>query len=113
MLEAAVDSGINELMLLSLLFNQAERIEQYHQMKGEGLSDDEIFRALKVPSGKQKLFNRQVRKFTAGRVKSLFPELHRTDYALKSTRFSRSLMGNPMLSLLSFSIQLEESEMPV
>ena len=31
-LDAAIESGVNELMLLALLFNHAEKMEQYHDM---------------------------------------------------------------------------------
>ncbi len=111
MLEAAVDRGISELLLLTLLFNQAERIEQYHDMRGRGISDGEIFKALKITPGKQKIFSRQVGRFAPERVQSLFPEFHRADYALKSTGRPQSLMGNPMLSLLSSTMKPEKNEM--
>ncbi|MFW5862157.1 MAG: DNA polymerase III subunit delta [Spirochaetota bacterium] len=101
LLDAAIESGVNELMLLALLFNHAERMEQYHEMKHRGLAHDEIFKALRLLPKKQDLFMKQVRHFPRQRLAALYPALHRADYMLKSTRWSREFMSNPMMILIS------------
>jgi DNA polymerase III delta subunit len=110
MLDAAVEAGVSELMLLALLFNHAERIEQYHDMKRRGLADDEILKALRILPKKQKLFSKQVRHFSWKRLNALYPALHRADYALKSTRWSRELMSNPMITLMSGIMSRQHAE---
>jgi len=100
-LDAAIESGVNELMLLALLFNHAEKMEQYHDMKRRGIAHDEIFKVLRILPKKQNLFMNQVRHFPQQRLSTLYPALHRTDYALKSTRWSREFMSNPMMILIS------------
>lgn len=100
-LDAAIESGVSELMLLALLFNHTEKMEQYHDMKGRGIAHDEIFKALRILPKKQDLFMKQVRHFPQKRLTTLYPALHRTDYSLKSTRRSREFMSNPMMVLIS------------
>lgn len=97
---ASSERTISPILLLSLLFTHAQKIESYHLKVSEGIPSDELMKELKIYGKRQKVFAKQTSIYPLDTIRSLISALYRYDMMLKSYRYEGLLQKNPLLDLI-------------
>lgn len=100
LLAEAIERNINQILLVSLLFNHAQKLEQFHIQTAKGAHDDALMKELKVYGKKQKVFAKQASIYTLENVRKLIAMLYKYDIQLKSYHVRGFSQENPLLDLL-------------
>lgn len=100
LLQKVVDEGIHELVALSLIQKELERIEKYHDLNKKGIPNDAIVKDLRIPYKGIDSFVSRTRKFQPKDLKRIFPFIYRADMNCKSEYNAKSILDNPLFDLL-------------
>ena len=96
-----VDEGEPELRMVYQILRQAEMIEQYHSLTGEGVPPEEAMDRIKVYSKNRDRFRRYAESFPRERLRRVFTMLSAVDQKLKSGSARRGLVASPLFSLVA------------
>lgn len=100
LLSEAIERNINQILLVSLLFNHAQKLELYHIQTAKGVPADALMKDLKIYSKKQKIFAKQASIYTLENVRKLIAMLYTYDIQLKSYHSGGLSQENPLVDLL-------------
>ncbi|MCP4133959.1 MAG: DNA polymerase III subunit delta [bacterium] len=106
LLKKLVDDGTADLLVLSMITRQAEMLEKYYYWTAAGESVDEAMKKSGIYGKNRDKFLQYTRFYPAAKTAKLFPLLSKTDYRLKSSRLSSSLVSNPVFTLVTQMIFL-------
>ena len=98
-LKKVMDDGTSELLVLNLIIRQTETIEKYHSLIEKGESTEDAMKQCGIYSRNRDRFWYQVKNFPVEKVRKIFPLISEADYSIKSTRFSKSPVSNPVFDL--------------
>ncbi len=96
-----IENGTHELAVLSLIFRQAEMIEKYHFFIKEGMSTEDAVQKIGVFPRNRKDFIEQTINYSSDKISNIFPMISNTDYRIKSSNYSNSLLENPVFELVT------------
>ncbi len=99
-LSEAIERNINQILLISLLFNHAQKLEQFHIQTAKGVNFDSLMKELKIYGKRQKVFAKQASIYTLDNVRKLIATLYTYDIQLKSYRSGGFPQENPLIDLL-------------
>lgn len=100
LLSETIERNISQILLVSLLFNHAQKLEQYHIQTAKGAHFDTLMKDLKVYGKKQKVFAKQASIYTLENVRKLIAMLYTYDIQLKVYHSGGVSQENPLLDLL-------------
>ncbi len=100
LLSEVIDRSINQILLVSLLFNHAQKLEEFHLKTSEGTSFETLMKDLKIYGKRQKVFAKQASIYTLEKVRKLIAMLYKYDIQLKSNRSGVFFQDNPIADLL-------------
>ncbi len=100
LLSEAIERNISQILLLSLLFNHAQKLEQFHLRTAQGVHSDTLMKELKVYGKRQKVFAKQASIFTLEKIRKLISMLYKYDMYLKSYQSEAFAQDNPLVDLL-------------
>lgn len=95
-----IENGIHELVILSLIFRQAEMIEKYHFLLKNGLSEEDAIVDVGIFPKKRRDFLEQTLRYPKESIMKIFPLIHRADFRIKRNTYSKSLIANPIFELV-------------
>ena len=98
--QEALHRNINQVLLLTLLFNHAQKIEAYHIKTQKGNTPESLMKELKIYGKRQKVFAKQAIVFNLESIRKFIANVYVYDYKLKSYRFKGIFQENPMYDLL-------------
>ena len=96
----AIERNVSQILLVSLLFNHAQKLEEYHLQTIKGIPLEEIMKNLKVYPKKQKVFAKQASIYNLASIRQLIAKLYIYDMRLKSYRPDMFSQENPLVNLL-------------
>lgn len=99
LLSEAIERNISQILLLSLLFNHAQKLEQFHLRTTQGDADT-LMKELKVYGKRQKVFAKQASIFTLEKIRKLISMLYKYDMYLKGYHSGTFTQDNPLIDLL-------------
>ncbi|MEJ5360595.1 MAG: hypothetical protein WHV26_00915 [Spirochaetota bacterium] len=100
LLSEAIERNINQILLVSLLFNHAQKLEQFHVQTAKGAHFDSLMKELKIYGKRQKVFAKQASIYTLEMVRKLIAMLYTYDIQLKSYHLGGFPQENPLIDLL-------------
>ncbi|MEW6525571.1 MAG: DNA polymerase III subunit delta [Spirochaetota bacterium] len=100
LLSEAIERNVSQILLVSLLFNHAQKLEQFHVQTAKGVHFDSLMKELKIYGKRQKMFAKQVSIYTLDNVRKLIAMLYTYDIQLKSYHSDGFFKENPLLDLL-------------
>lgn len=95
------DEGTPELRIVYQILRQAEMIEQYQVLSGEGMPPEEAMTKAGVYSKNRESFRRYTESFPRERLRRVFTMVSAVDQKLKSGGVRRELVANPVFSLVT------------
>jgi DNA polymerase III delta subunit len=99
LLKKLIENNYPPLLILNQVMRRAEQIERYHHLVGEGRSAGEAVQMAGVTEKNKNDFFEYIKLNTHDGIRKLNHRFYQTDYALKSSRESRSLLSNPLFDL--------------
>ncbi|MCX8123401.1 MAG: hypothetical protein N3F66_04465 [Spirochaetes bacterium] len=99
-LSEAINRNVSQILLISLLFNHAQKIEEFHLQTAKGVPFEELMKELKIYGKRQKVFAKQASIYTLENIRKLIAMLYRYDIQLKSYSSGVFAQENPLADLL-------------
>jgi len=90
-----------DLRILYLIMRQAEMLEMFYSLVGEGVPPEEAMTRAGVYSKNREKFWRYTEAFPRDRLRKVFALMSGADLSLKSGSASRELIASPVFSLVS------------
>ncbi len=90
-----------DLRILYLILRQAEMLETFYALVGEGVSPEDAMSRAGVYSKNREKFWRYTETFPRARLRRVFALISGTDYTLKSGSASKELIASPIFNLVS------------
>lgn len=100
LLAEGIERNINQILLISLLFNHAQKLEEFHLKSSEGASFETLMKELRIYGKRQKVFAKQASIYTLENIRKLIAMLYKYDIQLKSNRSGVFSQDNPLADLL-------------
>lgn len=100
-LKKALEDGTHELQILSIIMRQAETLEKFYIQVSNGVPGNQAINNCGIFKTNRDNFLQYTKCFNINKIKSIFPIISRTDFQLKSTKFSKELIANPLFNLVT------------
>lgn len=100
LLSEAIERNISQILLLSLLFTHAIKLEEYHLKTAKGIAFDTLMKELKIYGRRQKMFAKQATVYSLENIRRLIAVLYTYDIKLKTNYSGSYVQDNPLFDLL-------------
>jgi DNA polymerase III delta subunit len=104
-IQRTIDNGTHELVIISMIFSRLVQMDNWFQMKKDGIPRSEILSSLSIAPKQHAFFETSVRKFSHRSVRDCLIQLQKTEKKLKSSATTKNILANHLMDLLYFLIK--------